>query len=59
MASAAFRATPSHDFVAGAVLLKRGSLAENVRFGSPDLGFWRGLAENARFESLELQFLRM
>ena len=42
MASAAFRMTSGHDFVAGAVLLKhasnfRGSLAENAHFGSPDL----------------------
>ena len=59
MASAAFRMTPGHDLVAGAVLLKhasifvevsqktlvlevrifsfRGSLAENARFGSPEL----------------------
>ena len=63
MASAAFRMTSGHDFVAGAVLPKhvsifeevsqktlvlevrsfsfRGSLAENVRFGSPDLQFSR------------------
>ena len=63
MASAAFRMTSGHDFVAGAVLSKhvsifvevsqkrlvlevrifsfRGSLAENVRFGSPDLQFSR------------------
>ena len=63
MASAAFRMTSGHDFVAGAVLLKhasifvevshkmlilerrsfsfRGSLAQNARFGSPDLQFSR------------------
>ena len=61
MASAAFRMTSGHDFVAGAVLLKhasifvevshttlvlelrissfRGSLAQNARFGAPDLQF--------------------
>ena len=63
MASAAFRMTSGHDFVAGAVLLKhasifvevshktlvlevrlfsfRGSLAQNARFGAPDLQFSR------------------
>ena len=63
MASATFRMTSGHDFVAGAVLLKhasisvevshktlilerrsfsfRGSLAQNARFGSPDLQFSR------------------
>ena len=63
MASAAFRMTSGHDFVAGAVFLKhvsifvevsyktlvlelrifsfRGSLAQNARFGSPDLQFSR------------------
>ena len=63
VASAAFRMTSGHDFVAGAVLLKhlsifaevsqktlvlevrifsfRGSLAQNARFGSPDLQFSR------------------
>ena len=61
VASAAFRMTSGHDFVAGAVLLKhasifvevshttlvlelrissfRGSLAQNARFGAPDLQF--------------------
>ena len=61
MASAAFRMTSGHDFVASAVLLKhasifvevshttlvlelrissfRGSLAQNARFGAPDLQF--------------------
>ena len=63
VASAAFRMTSGHDFVAGAVLLKhasifvevshktlilerqsfsfRGSLAQNARFGAPDLQFSR------------------
>ena len=42
MASAAFRMTSGHDFVAGAVLLHfRGSLVQNARFGAPDLHFSR------------------
>ena len=45
MASAAFRMTSGHDFVAGAVLLKHASIfakpTENAGFGSPELQFSR------------------
>ena len=73
MASAAFRMTSGHDFVAGAVLLKhasifvevshkmlilerrsfsfRGSLAQNARFGSPDLQFSRKSRTKRSFRS--------
>ena len=77
MASAAFRMTSGHDFVAGAVLLKhvsifvevsqktlvlelrifsfRGCLAQNVRFGAPDLQFSR---KSRTKRSPDLQFSR-
>ena len=73
MASAAFRMTSGHDFVAGAVLLKhasifvevshktlvselrifsfRGSLAQNARFGSPDLQVSRKSRTKRSFRS--------
>ena len=73
VASAAFRMTSGHDFVAGAVLLKhasifvedshkmlilerrsfsfRGSLAQNARFGSPDLQFSRKSRTKRSFRS--------
>ena len=45
MASAAFRMTSGHDFVAGAVLETcfhfRGSLVQNACFGAPDIQFSR------------------
>ena len=59
MASAAFRMAPSHDFVAGAILLKHVSIFADVSLGIRIVSFRGSLAENARFGSLELQFLRM
>ena len=45
MASAAFRMTSGHDFVAGAVLLKHASIfveaSQNAHFGAPELQFSR------------------
>ena len=63
MASAAFRMTSGHDFVAGAVLLKHVSIFVEVSYKTLVLELrifiFRGsLAQNARFGSPELQFSR-
>ena len=82
MASAAFRMTSGHDFVAGAVLLKhvsifvevsyktlvlelrifsfRGSLAQNARFGSPDLQFsWKSRIKRLFWKSRSSVFVEV
>ena len=63
MASAAFRMTSGHDFVAGAVLLKHVSIFVEVSYKTLVLelrifSFRGSLAQNARFGSPELQFSR-
>ena len=63
MASAAFRMTSGHDFVAGAVLLKHLSIFAEVSQKTLVLevrifSFRGSLAENARFASPDLQFAR-
>ena len=63
MASAAFRMTLGHDFVAGAVLLKHASIFVEVSHKTLILerrsfSFRRSLAQNARFGSPDLQFSR-
>ena len=63
VASAAFRMTSGHDFVAGAVLLKHASIFVEVSYKTLVLELrifiFRGsLAQNARFGSPELQFSR-
>ena len=63
VASAAFRMTSGHDFVAGAVLLKHVSIFVEVSYKKLVLelrifSFRGSLAQNARFGSPELQFSR-
>ena len=59
MASAAFRMTSGHDFVAGALLLKYLSIFAEVSHKTlvlevRNFSFRGSLAQNARFESPEL-----
>ena len=63
MASAAFRMTSGHDFVAGAIFLKHGSIFVEVSHNTHILerrifSFRGSLAQNARFGSPDLQFSR-
>ena len=63
MASATFRMTSGHDFVAGAVLLKHGSIFAEVSHKTLILevrifSFQGGLAQNVGFGSPDLQFSR-
>ena len=63
MASAAFRMTSGHDFVAGAVLLKHASIFVEVSHKTLILerrsfSFRGSLPQNARFGSPDLQFSR-
>ena len=64
MASAAFRMTSGHDFVAGAVLLKHASIFVEVSHTTLVLelrisSFRGSLAQNARFGAPGLQFSKM